>query len=99
MKKTSQNDNIDGDDVDMLNECSLLTDNEYQEISDYATAVLLKKSPGNEVLTAAEKRTNEQIARNRRIIENFFEKTTGLWKIFSNRKTWAGALHDGIIFI
>ncbi|KAF0715653.1 Aste57867_3280 [Aphanomyces stellatus] len=78
----------DGDDERCAVEWAVIADKGYQGIQHAVRAVLPFKKPVSGVLTFEQERTNDRIATDRVIVENWFGRLKTLWGVCADSYRW-----------
>ncbi|RHY20761.1 hypothetical protein DYB32_009959 [Aphanomyces invadans] len=75
---------------------ALLADKGYQGVQHVSRAILPARASRNHRLTASQESTNQRIATDRIIVENWFGRNYTLWGIVSDKYNWSNDLYDPI---
>jgi hypothetical protein len=79
------------------NHWGVLADKGYQGAGEILRSTIPKKKPKNGVLTPADKKRNERLSSDRIIVENFFGRLSGLWKVMRVTYKWGEDKYDQIM--
>lgn len=77
-------------------EWAVLADKGYQGLADHVRCVHPKKG---KTLTTNERKTNDNISSDRVIVENYFGRLCGLWRICADKFRWSEELYDDIFHV
>ncbi|RHZ28019.1 hypothetical protein DYB31_012287 [Aphanomyces astaci] len=76
------------------NQWAVIADKGYQGIQRVVRAVLPKKKPAGGILTLEDIRSNDRIASDRVIVENFFGRMKTLWAVCGETYRWSRDNYD-----
>ncbi|ETV77220.1 hypothetical protein H257_09107 [Aphanomyces astaci] len=76
------------------NQWAVIADKGYQGIQRVVRAVLPKKKPAGGILTLDDIRSNDRIASDRVIVENFFGRMKTLWAVCGETYRWSRDNYD-----
>ena len=76
------------------NSWSVLLDKGYQGALELVRAIIPKRNPPRNVLCTEDQRSNQRIAHDRIVVENYFGRLCKLWTIMSAKYRWSEKNYD-----